>query len=253
MENLEIGEKIRAFDSKVMTGSRDLNIWLDGGYENGIITLFYGPAASGKSNFVTLAACHSSKKDKKVIFVDTEGSFSIDRVKQIAGGIPEMILKNIVILRPNSFQEQKNAFLKIEKESKSKNVGLIIVDSMTMFYRLELADARKRGLSEIQRINADLAKQMKSLYEIARKKDIPVLITSPIYNDFLSEEEWLKGKEAGVNVVGGDILRYWSKCLIELQNKNGKKRAILRKHRSLPESDISFAVVNEGIIKRGWI
>ncbi|MBS3078742.1 DNA repair and recombination protein RadB [Candidatus Pacearchaeota archaeon] len=253
MENLEINEKIRALDSKVMTGSRDLNIWLDGGYERGIITLFYGPAASGKSNFVILAACHCAKKDKKVIFVDTEGSFSIDRVKQIAGGIPEMILKNIIIFKPNSFQEQKNAFLKIEKESRSKNVGLIIVDSMTMFYRLELADARKKGLEYIQRVNSDLAKQMKSLYEIARNLDIPVLVTSQVYHDFLSEEEWISGKEAGVNVVGGDILKYWSKCLIELKNKNGKKKAILRKHRSLSESDFNFVIVDEGIVKRSWL
>jgi DNA repair protein RadB len=252
MESTDI-EKRKDFDSKIMTGSKDLNDWLDGGYEKGIITLFYGPSASGKSNFVTLAACHSSKKEKKVIFIDTEGSFSIDRVKQIAGEISPMILKNIFILRPNSFNEQKNAFSKLEQESKSKNIGLIIVDSMTMFYRLELADARKKGITEVQRINSDLAKQMKSLYEIARKKDIPVLITSQVYNDFLSEEDWLKGKEAGVNIVGGDILKYWSKCLIELKNKNSKKKAVLRKHRSLPESDINFIIINEGIIKRRWL
>ena len=122
-----------------------------------------------------------------------------------------------------------------------------------MFYRLELADARKKGLSEIQRVNSDLAKQMKSLYEIARKMDIPVLVTSPIYNDFLSEEEWVKGKEAGVNIVGGDILKYWSKCLIELKNKNGKKKAILRKHRSLAERELDFFIVEEGIVKRGFL
>ena len=36
-------------------------------------------------------------------------------------------------------------------------------------------------------------------------------------------------------MVGGDILKYWSKCLIEMINENGKKTAYLRKHRSLPE------------------
>ena len=238
---------------KVMTGSRDLNLWLEGGYEKGIVTLLYGPPASGKSNFVILAACHCAKKDKKVIFIDTEGSFSIDRIKQISGGIPEMILKNIVILKPTSFFEQKNAFLKMEKEFRSKNIGLVIVDSLTMLYRLELAEARKKGFDEVKRINSDLAKQMNSLYEIARKKEIPVLITSQVYNDFLSEEDWMKGKEAGVNVVGGDILKYWSKCIIELKNKNGKKKAIIRKHRSLPEKEFNFDIVNEGIVKRSFL
>ncbi|MEK6860038.1 MAG: DNA repair and recombination protein RadB [Nanoarchaeota archaeon] len=254
MEQIEIKKESNEGEgSKVMTGSRDLNIWLDGGYEKGIITLFYGPAASGKSNFVILAACHQAKKDKKVVFIDTEGSFSIDRVKQISGGIPEMILKNLVILKPVNFYEQKKAFFKLLKEYKSKNIGLIIVDSMVMFYRLELAEARKRGIEEVRRINNELANQMSALYEIARKGDIPVLITTQVYNDFLNEEDWLKGKEAGVNVVGGDILKYWSKCIIELKNKNGRKKAILRKHRSLPCLELNFEIVNEGIRKRGWL
>ena len=239
--------------SKISTGSYDLNQWLDGGYEKGIITMLYGPAASGKSNFVTLAACNMAKSDKKVVFIDTEGGFSLDRVKQISQGNPENILKNVAILKPTNFYEQKKAFLKLFKEYKSKNIGLIIVDSMVMFYRLELAEARKRGLDEIRRINNELANQVKTLYEIARKEDIPVLITAQVYNDFLNEEDWLKGKEAGVNVVGGDILKYWSKCIIELKNKNQRKRAIIRKHRSIPEREISFEIVNEGVKKRGWI
>ncbi len=250
MEEIEIAK--RNEDSKIMTGSRDLNLWLEGGYEKGIITLFYGPAASGKSNFVTLACCHHAKKDKKIVFIDTEGSFSLDRVKQISWGIPEMILKNVVIFKPVNFYEQKKVFMKLLKEYKSKNIGLIIVDSMAMFYRLELAEARKRGIEEVRRINNELANQMKALYEIARKGDIPVLITTQVYSDFLNEEEWLSGKEAGVNVVGGDILKYWSKCMIELQNKSGRKKAIIRKHRSLPEKELNFEIVNEGIRRRGF-
>ena len=249
-ENMEPIEIESAKDSsKVMTGSHDINKWLEGGYENGIITMFYGPAASGKSNFVLLAACHLAKKDKKIVFIDTEASVSLERIKQISGGIPDMILKNIIILKPVNFYEQKKAFMKLLKEYKSNNIGLIVVDSMVMFYRLELAEARKNGIEEVRRINNELANQMKALYEIARKQDIPVLITTQVYNDYLNEEDWLKGKEAGVNVVGGDILKYWSKCIIELKNKNGKKRAIIRKHRSLAEKELNFEICNEGIRK----
>ena len=106
-------------ENKIMTGSHDLNKWLDGGYENGVITLFYGPAASGKSNFIILAACHQAKKDKKIIFIDTEASFSIDRVSQITKGLPEFVLKNIVILKTTNFQEQKKAFINMYKELKA--------------------------------------------------------------------------------------------------------------------------------------
>ena len=83
--------------------------------------------------------------------------------------------------------------------------------------------------------------------------EIPILITSQVYSEFLSEEDWLAGKEACVNVVGGDLLKYYCKCIIELQNKNGRKKAIIRKHRSIPEKELDFEIINEGIRKRGWL
>ena len=59
--------------------------------------------------------------------------------------------------------------------------------------------------------------------------------------------------EKNTKMVGGDILQYWSKCLIELVNEGGKRAAFLRKHRSLPEKKLDFVIVNEGVKKRGWL
>ncbi len=239
-------------NNKILTGSPDIDKWLEGGYERGIITLFYGPSAAGKSNFMMQAACHQAKA-KKIVFIDTEGSFSLDRINQLTNNNSEEILRNIALLNPTSFEEQNQAFQKIQKELSSENIGLIIVDSISMLYRLELAEARKLGTEEVQKINSDLANQMKILYEIARRRNIPVLITGQVYNEFLSEEEWLSGKQAQTNVVGGDLLKYWSKCTIELQNDKGKKRALIKKHRSIQEKDLFYEIVNEGIRKKGWL
>jgi DNA repair protein RadB len=94
---------------------------------------------------------------------------------------------------------------------------------------------------------------MRVLAEIARKQQIPVLITNQVYSSFLSEEDLREGKKKEVRFVGGDLLQYWSKCIIELQNENGKRKAVLLKHRSLPTKDISFEIKNEGIYRKGWI
>ncbi|MBU2612178.1 MAG: DNA repair and recombination protein RadB [Nanoarchaeota archaeon] len=236
---------------KISTGSFDLNDWLDGGYEKGIVTMIVGPPGSGKSNLSILAAC-SQAREKKVIFVDSEGGFSVERVKQIVGlENQEKILNNILILNPTNFDEQKKCFSKLLLNVKKENVGLIIVDSMAMHYRLELGDAVQSDDEEkIREVNRDVARQMRTLVEISRKENIPVLITNQVYSNFLSFEEMKSGVEKEMNIVGGDLFKYWSKCIIELKNIRTRK-AVLLKHRSLDKKDFSFEIRNEGVFKKG--
>ncbi|OGJ20026.1 DNA repair and recombination protein RadB [Candidatus Pacearchaeota archaeon RBG_13_36_9] len=240
-------------ERKISAGSYDLNQWLYGGYEKDIITTIYGPAGSGKTNFCLLAAVSQAKKGKKVIYMDTEGGFSVERVRQIAGERHKEVLDNVLLLKPTTFKEQQEAFLQLLKELKKGEAGAVIIDGMTMLYRLELAEAKQKEEGNVKEINAELAKQMRILAEIARKQEIAVIVTNQVYGEFLSEEEFKSGKERKMMMVGGDILKYWSKCIIELENNRGKRKAILRKHRSLPEKELSFEIVGEGIRKRGWI
>lgn len=241
-------------DNKISTGSFDLNKWLYGGYEKGIITMIVGPAGSGKTNFTILTACSQAKKGNKVIFIDTEGGFSSERVKQIVGETYEETLKNIFLLNPTSFEEQKKSFSELLNKLRKETISLIIIDGMATLYRLELGEAIKsENEKQISDVNRRVAEQMRILSEISRKKNIPIIITNQVYSMFLSEEDMKKGTEKRVNFVGGDLLKYWSKCIIELTNDNRRRKAILVKHRSLPEKEIGFEIKNEGIIKRGWI
>jgi DNA repair protein RadB len=241
-------------DNKISAGSYDLNKFLFGGYEKDIITTVYGPAGSGKTNLCVLACASQAKKGNKVIFVDTEQGFSIERFKQICGEDYEKFLENVLILKPSNFAEQEDAFNKLLKEIKSNSIALIIVDGMTMLYRLELAEARQEKNEEkISEINSKLARQLRILSEISRTKNIPIIVSNQVYSEFLSEEDLKRGKEKEVFMVGGDLLKYWSKCLLEIKNDRGKRRVVLRKHRSLPEKYLDFEIFDKGIRKRGWI
>jgi DNA repair protein RadB len=257
-------------DNRISTGSYDLNKWLYGGYEKGIVTMIAGPPGSGKTNMAILAACSQAKKGNKIIFIDTEGGFSSERVKQIVGENYKDILKNILLIEPSDFEEQKKFFTTLNEKLKREQVTLIVVDGMAMLYRLELGDARNRGserfrgegdesnerdreVEEIRKTNREVAKQMKLLAEIAKKQNIPVIITNQVYSGFQTEEDWKKGLEREVNIVGGDLLQYWCKCIIELKNEKGKRKAILLKHRSQPEKELGFEIKNDGIYRRGWI
>jgi len=238
---------------KISAGSFDLNKWLYGGYEKGIITMIAGPPASGKTNFVLLASCSQAKKGNKVIFIDTEGGFSTERVKQIVGEEYEEILKNILLLNPTNFNEQKKIFMKLLDKIKKENIGLMVVDGMAMLYRLKLGDTVKlKDENRVREVNREVARQMRILAEISRKQDIPILITNQVYHGFLSEEEWKKGIKPEANIVGGDLFKYWSKTIIELKNENGKKRAILLKHRSMPKKEMLFEIKDKGIFRKRW-
>lgn len=240
--------------AKISAGSFDLNKWLEGGYERGVITMIAGGPGTGKTNLGILVSCSRAKKGKKVIFIDTEGGFSSERVKQIVGENYEDILKNIFLLEPSSFAEQKKIFLKLLQKIKKEHVELIVVDSMAMLYRLELGDARKsKDEDSVRKIHLEIANQMQILSEISRKQGIPIIITNQVYSGFLSEDDWKKGVERTTSIVGGDLFKYWSKCIIELKNNNGRRKAILLKHRSLPQKELSFEIRERGVFRKGWI
>ncbi len=201
---------------------------LDGGVEKGAITNFYGPAGSGKTNLALIftLAC---VKESKVAFIDTEGNFSTERFFQLGG--QEEDLKNILYNHLSNFKEQT----KIVQKLKNTDVKLIVIDSIVSLYRLEID---KDNYTEI---NKELAKQLSSLSTIAREKKIPIIITNQVYS--VNSDE--------IELSGRDIMKYWSKCLIELKKVDDNRRlAILRKHRSLPEGEkIEFEITKDGIEK----
>ncbi|MBW2969866.1 DNA repair and recombination protein RadB [Candidatus Woesearchaeota archaeon] len=218
------------YTKRVSSGVKFLDEFLEGGFEADAITTVYGPAGSGKTNLALLAAVSVAKQGKKVVFIDTEGGFSVARLKQILPDYKKL-LDRIVFLRPASFEEQKQAFERL-KELVNNKIGLIVVDTMTMLYRLQ------RSFND-DNFNHDLSLQMLWLNEIARKHHIPVLLTSQVYSSM----------EDRVKIVGGDILLYPSKCLLELESMHkGRRRLVLRKHRSIAGGkEAFFEIVEKGV------
>lgn len=91
---------------------------------------------------------------------------------------------------------------------------------------------------KIRRINSMLARQLRILSEIARKNNLAILVTNQVYQSMIDNE---------IHIVGGDLLKYWSKCLIQLEHFADKRKAKLIKHRSLPQKEFVYKIVEEGI------
>ena len=114
---------------KISTGSDVIDFLLAGGFETDAISIIYGPPGSGKTNLCILTLKELVNKGKKVIYVDTEGGFSVERLKQLCPDNYESVLSHVYFLRPNTFEEQKKAFSKLNNIV-NDHIGLIIVDSI---------------------------------------------------------------------------------------------------------------------------
>lgn len=193
------------------------------------ITTIFGPPACGKTTFCFLYIINCLKSNKKVLYIDTEGGFCAQRLKQLDQNID---LKKIIVFSPKTFEEQQKIILNLNKEIKnSKSIGLIIVDSLVMLYRLKLGDAP-------QKINTKLGEQLRLLTQISRNYHIPIFVTNQMYINFDTKEK---------KMVGGNLIEYWSKTIIEIEKEQDIKSLILRKHKFKKESSkISFQIENTG-------
>jgi len=226
-------------DNQKIPSNSSLDVLLGGGFEKGVITQIFGPPSSGKSNITLSLAVNVAKNGKKVIYMDTEGGISIDRIKQISGPNFEKTANNIIVFEPTNFLEQNDNLKAIEVwlRKNHDDVDLIVLDSAVALYRVDDMKSSK--------LNKELGKQMGILSKIARKYDVAVVLTNQIYNAFDEEGN------NDIRAVGGTILQYWSKVILQLERGDelNKRVATLRRHRSIPEGKQAIlSITSRGII-----
>lgn len=225
-------------DNHKIPSNSSLDVLLDGGFEKGTVTQVFGSPSSGKSNVTLTLAVNVAKNNRKVVYIDTEGGISIDRIKQISGPHFSNVANNIIVFEPTEFLEQTETLRSIDVwiRKHHEEVDLIVLDSAVALYRVD--DMKSYKLSK------ELRKQVQLLSNIARKYDIAVVITNQIYNSFDDEGN------SEVRAVGGDILEYISKVIIKLERGDeiNQRIATLKRHRSIPEGkSVTFFITSEGI------
>lgn len=215
-------------------GSTALDSLLEGGLEGGAITLFFGEAGSGKTNICLQLARNVALTGKKVVYIDTEG-VSLERLQQIAGENYEEVMKNILFFEPHTFDDQEKFVDKAVKLTESSlEIGVIILDSATIHYRLTRND-EERG------IRKSLSPQLAKLLAVARSKDVPIVLTSQVYTDI---------EKGTFEPLGGHVLLHNAKAIIRLEKvSTGTRRAVIVKHRHLEEGKrAEFKLTKTGVV-----
>ncbi len=219
---------ISPFVKRVPIGCRLLDSMLGGGVESGSVTLFYGEAGCGKTNICMQVAYNIIQSGKKVAYVDTEG-LSYERLLQIFKD--ESLIKPLLVFQVHSFREQSQRVDQIAKIAKTGVLGLVIVDSMTMFYRLNYDNMELRN---------DFIRQTEVLLNMARDYDVPVLITSQVYTNLTT---------GAIEFLGGHAMHHNAKTILRIDMRgNGVRNAVIIKHRSLPEGrSAMFRITEDGV------
>ncbi|MES2154138.1 MAG: AAA family ATPase [bacterium] len=226
---------------------------LDGGLECDAITLVFGEGGSGKTNLALQCAREVARKGRRIAYVDTEGVSSV-RLRQVfsahephaAVGIQQItadggetpgqstldaeasvpsseptvdeLMERVLFFTPYTIEEQERL---VQNATRVPDLGLIVVDSINMHYRLHI-DGAEGAEGEASR---SLYKQLHHLTGFARQNQVPVLVTGQVY-----------GGEDATQPFARRVMEHLVKALIRFEKRSdGSRRATVIKHRSIEE------------------
>lgn len=232
----------------ITTGSKSLDTLLGGnGVETKAITEVYGAYGSGKTQLAhALAVNVQLPKEKggangKAVYIDSEGTFRPERIKQMAeaiGANPEKVLKNIFVARAFNSDHQMLLLEKVADMIKQgEPIKLVILDSLTAHFRAEFAG---RGMlaDRQQKLN----RHLHELIRLAEQYNLAIYVT----NQVMADPGVMFGDPT--RAIGGHILAHAS--TVRLYLRRGKQDSRVAKvidSPNLPESETVFYLTKGGI------
>ncbi|KQK08404.1 DNA repair protein RAD51 homolog 3 isoform X3 [Brachypodium distachyon] len=246
----------------ITTGSGDLNSILGGGIHCKEVTEIGGVPGVGKTQLGIQLAINVQIPVEygglggKAVYIDTEGSFMVERVYQIAEGCisdimeyfpyrhdkassgrehlqPERFLADIYYFRVCSYTEQIAVINYLEKFlGEHKDVRIIIIDSVTFHFRQDFDDLALRT-----RVLSGLSLK---LMKLSKTYNVAVVLLNQVTTKFTegSFQLTLALGDSWSHSCTNRLILYW----------NGNERcAYLDKSPSLPVASTPYTVTNKGV------
>lgn len=232
----------------ITTGSAALNDLLGGkGIESRAITEAYGAFGSGKTQLaLTLSVNVQLPKEAggcngKAVYIDTEGTFRPDRIRQISeaiGANPEKVLKNILIARAFNSDHQILLLDKIsEMVKEGEPIKLLIIDSLTAHFRAEFS-----GRGQLADRQQKLNRYLHNLMKLAEQHNLAVFVT----NQVMANPAQMFGDPT--TAIGGNIVGHASTFRMYLRRgKAGSRVAKLIDSPNLPDNETVFMLTEAGV------
>ncbi len=169
------------------------------------MVLVYGEAETGKTTLAIQCSVNCARMGYKTLFIDCENTFFPRRMAQIASDDFEDIAPQIILMKPESFEQQTVVIDRLN-EYVSERVGLIVIDTITGLYREKLGDDMKETFS----LNRELNRQMACLAQITKTQKVACLVISQVRSVVFEEHEM-------VQPVATRVLKFWADTTISLK------------------------------------
>ena len=232
------------------TGSTELDKLLGGGIETGSITEIFGEFRTGKTQLChTLSVSCQLPIDRggaegKCLWIDTEGTFRPERIVPIAqrfGLDPTEAMDNIAYARAYNTDHQMQLLVTASAMMSESRYALLIVDSSTNLYRTDFS-----GRGELSARQMHLGQFLRNLQRLADEFGIAIVITNQVVAQVDGASMFVADPK---KPIGGNIMAHASQTRLYLRKGRGEQRICkIYDSPSLPESEATFAIANQGII-----
>jgi DNA repair protein RadB len=220
------------------TGSAPVDSLLGGGLEPDGITQLYGEGGTGKTILCLEATVRTLRSERWVAYIDTEG-LSMERLQGMGGPETPQLLRHLLLTTPRDLAEQTAAVSTacgLVRDGQ-RPVGLLVVDSATLHYRLSL------GTDQEEEARRELVRELSELLATAISHSVPVLLTNQVYYSPATGQH---------EPLGGPWVNHASKTILRFDRLPGsRRRVVLVKHRSRPESAVVVRITARGLESEG--
>lgn len=218
------------------TGCPSIDETLNGGFPRGEVTQLYGKAGSGKTNLVTATSVQTAATGGTVFFCVTEDS-PLDRIETLAAAHPQTTVDDVfdrIFLNSVSDFDEQHAIIQ-NTERIADRADLIVVDSLSGFYRLERGQQDGNSASLEQR----MIDQVIQLLTVARREHIAVLVTNQVY---------YHPDRGRIQPLGGTTLQNWCQFIAHLEAFSNDRYALtVKKHPTLANETALFTITEDGL------
>ncbi len=192
-------------NGNIFTGVSCIDKRIGGSLTPDALTLIYGEPETGKTTLALQCAVNCAIQGLKVLYIDSDNTFSTIRLEQISHGKFNEIAEFIILMKPDNFNEQ-SIIIDNLSDYISKNFGLIVIDTFNSLYRVKISDSSAKASFGI---NRELNRQMATLAQTAKTHQIPIIITSQVRSVF-------DDPHVSVAPVANRVLEFWAETVIAL-------------------------------------